>query len=84
MRANAREMQQLGRRIAEAREATGCRQEDLGAAIGVASMTVSRYERGIMEPGATVLGRIAEVLGVSADHLLGLGLDQRRNPRTDR
>jgi transcriptional regulator with XRE-family HTH domain len=72
MRANTREMQELGRRISAAREATGCRQEDLAATIGTTAMSVSRYERGVMEPGATVLARIAVALGVSADRLLGL------------
>lgn len=55
-----------------ARERTDCRQEDLATTIGTTSMTISRYERGVMEPGAIALGKIAAALGVSTDALLGL------------
>lgn len=73
MAQNHSEARELGRRIFSAREATGCRQEDLATAIGVATMTISRYERGSMVPSALVLGQIAEALGVTADWLLGRG-----------
>lgn len=62
----------LGQRIAEARHAAGLTQRQLGDAIRADQMTVSRYERGAMEPGAATLRKLAQALGVTSDHLLGL------------
>lgn len=50
----------LGLRIAEAREARGWRQKDLAAAVHVEITTVSRWENGRHTPSLEMLERIAE------------------------
>ena len=39
-------------------------QEELAKAVGVATITIRQYESGAREPNTSVLGKIAEVLGV--------------------
>jgi len=71
MKAKRMRVLELGRQISAARAKAGLTQVALAAAAGVAPMTVSRYERGEMEPGALTLGAIATACGISADWLLG-------------
>jgi transcriptional regulator with XRE-family HTH domain len=47
-------------------------QEDLARAVGISVNTLARFERGeIGDIKARVLGKIADVLEVSTDYLLG-------------
>jgi transcriptional regulator with XRE-family HTH domain len=56
--------EEIGRRIAEAREEAGLSQRELAEKIGVAdAQSVSRYERGITEVKTRRLERIAEATG---------------------
>ena len=50
-------------------------QTELGRAAGITHASVSRIEHAVSEPGACTLGRLAAVLGVSSDYLLGLTED---------
>jgi len=59
-----------------ARERAGLSQKDVAEKIGVAKSTYSLYESGNREPGVPVIKKIAGVLGVSADELLGLQVDE--------
>jgi transcriptional regulator with XRE-family HTH domain len=57
-------------RIKRRREAVGMTQVSLAHAIGVAPMTVSKWERDRMEPGATNLRALADVLNCTLDWLI--------------
>lgn len=61
----------VGGNIREAREAKGWTQRELSIALGVESMSVSRWERGRVLPDpALTLPRIAEALDTSPSWLL--------------
>src|SRR5678815_4606013 len=56
--------EEIGRRIAQARDDAGLNQRQLAEQIGVAdAQSISRYERGITEVSTKRLRRIAEVTG---------------------
>lgn len=64
-------MPEIGPRIAEARNAVGHTQAALAAEIGVHEMTVSRWERGLIEPCSGHLIALADALDCTTDWLLG-------------
>lgn len=55
-----------------ARERKGISQKELAENIGVAKSTYSLYESGNREPNVQTIKKIADVLNVSADELLGI------------
>ena len=55
-----------------AREQKGLSQKDVAERIGVAKSTYSLYESGNREPNVHTIKKIADVLDVSADELLGI------------
>ena len=55
-----------------AREQKGLSQKDVAEKIGVAKSTYSLYESGNREPNVQTIKKIANVLDVSADELLGI------------
>ena len=55
----------------ELRKQRGLTMKELGKAVGVAESTISLYETGKHEPDILTMQRIAAVLGVSVDALLG-------------
>lgn len=64
---------ELRHRVLIARREKHMSQEELARAVGLSPNTMARFERGeIQDVKAKVLGRMAQVLGVSADYLLGL------------
>ena len=58
--------------LKEARLKYGLSQKDLSENIGVAKSTYSLYESGKREPNVDTIKKIASVLNVSADTLLGI------------
>ncbi len=58
--------------LKNARERRGMSQKDVAEEIGVAKSTYSLYESGNREPNVQTIKKIADVLNVSADDLLGL------------
>ena len=52
--------------ITALREAMGLTQEKFGAALGVNKLTVSRWERGQLKPGAASLKRLAKLQSTAA------------------
>ncbi|NBI67089.1 XRE family transcriptional regulator [Pseudoflavonifractor sp. 60] len=58
--------------IRDARECAGISQDDLAAKMKVSRQTVSRWETGSARPSADNLAKLSQLLGVSADVLLGL------------
>jgi transcriptional regulator with XRE-family HTH domain len=61
----------LGDAVRAAREAKGLTQAALAEAADVHRTTLVRIEQGQMMPSIEVFTRIADVLGVSLDHLVG-------------
>lgn len=66
----------LGDRLKERRDEKGLSQADLGARVGVDGNTIYRYEKTPMGISSDVLEKIAKVLDVSVDWLLGLVSDK--------
>ena len=67
----------IGNRIAEIRRERGLNQDELAELATLSRISIARYETGKIEPGAKALGRIADALEVSADHLLGRTTEQK-------
>lgn len=68
-------MSTIADNIKALREKAGYTQETFADAIEVNRVTLSKYETGLSVPGAHVVKRMAQVLHVSSDVILGNGLD---------
>lgn len=67
---------ELGTRLRVARQRLHMSQDDLAKAIGAGNQsTVAGWERGRTEPDGETLARLAVILKVSTDHLLGVDSD---------
>lgn len=64
-------MDTIGKRLQGALENKDMTQRALAKAVGVTEVTISRYIRDLREPKGEIISRIASVLGVSTDYLLG-------------
>jgi len=58
-------------RIKQLREAAGMSQRELGERIGISGPAVAMWESGENRPSLTNLEKLADVLGVSIDAILG-------------
>ena len=58
-------------RIKQLREADGMSQRELGERIGISGPAVAMWESGENRPSLTNLEKLADVLGVSIDAILG-------------
>lgn len=65
-------MDTIGKRITKARRYLGINQKELCQMLDMNEATLSRYENGFREPKAVTLAKLAEVLEVSTDYLLGV------------
>lgn len=63
-------VKRFGENVRAARQARGWTQEELAHRTGLASVQISRIERGRREVRITTLVRLRDALGVSADELL--------------
>lgn len=70
----------MNSRLREARKQSKYTLKELGKMIGVSEATMSNYETGRREPDSNTLCKLAEILGVSTDYLLGVTPDPA--PRT--
>ena len=61
----------MGDRIARLMKAKNLSQKEFAQAIESTEASVSRYLSNAREPGAKVLGKIANVLGVTVDEIVG-------------
>ncbi len=61
----------FGENIAAARKKKGLSQEELAKRAGTIAVTIGRYERGEIKPSIDTAAKIAEVLDVSLDYLVG-------------
>jgi len=60
----------FAKRLRELRRQANLSQADLSKIVGVHSIHISRYERGISKPKSEALKRLAEALGVTTDYLI--------------
>lgn len=65
------ETQTMGQRIAALRKARAMTQDALAQELGVSPQAVSKWEHDLSCPDIALLPRLAKVLGVSTDYLLG-------------
>jgi transcriptional regulator with XRE-family HTH domain len=82
-------MSELGKRIQRARRGSGYTQKSLAERMGVESITVSRWERGVTQPSLRTLERISALTKVPlSDFVSGDGapnviLDELKRMRED-
>lgn len=62
--------------LRELRTTAGLTQQELSDKLNVTHSTISKYERGDLEPNNTSLKRLADFFDVSADYLLGLSKEK--------
>ena len=80
------EHEAIGERLARLRRDRGITQAELAQKLGVAQPVVSDYERGELRLHSQLIIELTDILGVTADELLGLESPKRdkspmRNPR---
>lgn len=61
------------------RSDAGMTQKSLGEKIGVTSVTIGNWERGVRQPSFELLPKLADALDTSVDALLGKHRTARRN-----
>lgn len=67
-----KKLEDLGSRIFECRKSRGMTQEEMAVRLGVTPQALSKWERGQSYPDVVLFSDICEVLGASADWLLGV------------
>ena len=60
----------IGNRISKFRKAKGMTQEDLAGKMGVSSQAVSKWENDASCPDISLLSKLCQILGITADELL--------------
>lgn len=65
----------VGIRLRSARELRGLTQDELADKIDTSKNNIYRWEKEEVKPSADFVTKIAQVLGVTADYLLGLSDD---------
>lgn len=61
----------LGQKLLERRTAKGMTQQELAVAAGLHAITVSRIERGAVQPDLSTVEALARALGATVAELLG-------------
>jgi transcriptional regulator with XRE-family HTH domain len=61
----------LGEHITQLRKKKGISQAELGKAVGTSGDIIGRYERDEVKPSIEVVMKIADILEVSIDYLVG-------------
>jgi len=61
----------IGERLRKLRKAKGMTQEQVAAYLNAAKSTVSQYENNVNEPDLKTLVKLADLFGVTVDHLFG-------------
>lgn len=69
--------------LREIRKRAGLSQEDLARMVGVERSTVTKWESGQNAPALPTLAKLADVLGVSVDDLLGRKFHQAARRAVD-
>jgi len=61
----------FAQRLSEVRKKRGLSQEEVAKKLGTQAPAIGRYERGVAKPTIDVASRLANILGVSLDYLVG-------------
>jgi len=64
----------IAQRLVRLRREKGITQVEMAQLLGVSQSVVSDYERGGLRLHGELIAKVAEILGVSADEILGLVL----------
>jgi transcriptional regulator with XRE-family HTH domain len=67
----------IGKIIADLRKERDMSQSELANKTGISQVMVGKYERGDASPSVEVAKKIADVLGVSLDYLVGEGINSK-------
>ena len=75
---------ELGKRLAEFRKAAGLSQTAIAEALGIPQRSVSFYERAARTLPPNLLKPLSDLLGVSAEEILGIGEEKasKRGPKS--
>lgn len=63
-------MKELGKHLAELRKKHRYKQKDLAAQLNVSQQVISNIERGFSAPDIELLKKMADLYGISLDHLV--------------
>jgi len=66
-----KEFMNIGERVIKLRKSSHLTQHQLGVIVGLHGSNISRIEKGLSEPSATVLKRMADYFHVTSDFILG-------------
>ncbi|WP_053985273.1 helix-turn-helix domain-containing protein [Niameybacter massiliensis] len=66
-------------RIKSLRIEKGLSQEELGSLLNIQKSAISKYERGALEPGKSMLIKMSSIFNCSVDYLLGLSSVRNEN-----
>jgi transcriptional regulator with XRE-family HTH domain len=72
---------EIGERLARLRKERGVSQIEMAERLGVSQPVISEYERGTVRLHGELIVKLAGILRVSADELLGLEKEPARGPR---
>jgi transcriptional regulator with XRE-family HTH domain len=72
---------EIGERVAGLRKERGISQAEMAELLGVSQPVVSDYERGALRLHGELIAKLARILRVSADEILGLEKEPARGPR---
>ncbi len=64
-------LETFGQRFQRLRKEKGLTQEDIARKVGITAQSVSKLENDISAPDILILGKLAQILGVTTDYLLG-------------
>ncbi len=73
----------LGEKIKQLRKSKGITQEQLSDMLNVSSQAVSKWETGATNPDLALIPDIAKLFDVSADELLGIGMNKSKSAKTE-
>ena len=73
----------VGENIRTIRKRRGLNQDELAELARLNRVTIAKYESGKVEPGAQALSRLADVLDVTVDDLLGRDGEKEEAPVTE-
>lgn len=61
----------IGKKLKKLRQDRGWTQAEVGSRAGIAGSAVSMYENDSREPNLEIIGKLAEVFGVTVDEIMG-------------
>jgi transcriptional regulator with XRE-family HTH domain len=79
-----KQLSEVGQRVAEARRRVGLTQVQLAEKLGVSQQVITFWEREAPAPKAEMLAKLSQVLGASADDLLGISEKIKKKGPTSR